>query len=86
MADLGALASGDFREGERCTLPDGTVVVITEVAALPASPGAPREPFRVVFEGAAGAQGTHRVEHPSLGPLDLFLVPTGPGRLEATFG
>ena len=86
MADLGTLTTGDFCAGDRCTLPDGTVVEITEVTALPSSPGAPRDPFRVVFEGAAVQQGTHRVAHPALGPLDLFLVPIGPGRLEATFG
>lgn len=88
MADLAALTPGGFQEGDRCTLGDGTAVEISEVTALPSSPGAPREPFRVVFSGAGpgAVQGTYIVRHPRLGPLELFLVPTGPGRLEATFG
>jgi hypothetical protein len=39
-----------------------------------------RNPFRLVFRGAAGAalpQETYRVEHTGLGGMALFIVPTG---------
>jgi hypothetical protein len=38
-------------------------------------------PFSVVFRGPADAplsQGIHRMEHPKMGSLDIFLVPIGP--------
>lgn len=50
----------------------------------------PRAPFSLVFWGPpALPQGTYRVHHPTLGPLDIFMVPIGPDtrgpRYEAIF-
>lgn len=44
--------------------------------------GTARNPFSVVFGGPAEPvlpQGICRLEHEQLGPLDVFLVPVGPG-------
>lgn len=69
-------------------------VHLVEVRELgPSSAGARRVPFSVLFEGADDRvveQGTHRVELVGCEPLDLFLVPIGPGpsgrpRYEAIF-
>lgn len=56
-------------------------------------PGAPRAPFSLVFTGPAEPmlrQGSRRLEHPSLGAFDLFLVPIGRDErgvhYEAVFG
>lgn len=58
----------------------------------PAIPGG-RAGFSLVFESEGGPvlpQRIYRLEHPSLGVTDLFLVPLGPGaagmRYEAVFG
>ncbi len=60
-----------------------------------ASPGAPasqREPFAVIFRGPREpvlVQRIYRIEGPSLGPLEIFIVPVGPDaegmRYEAIF-
>lgn len=42
-----------------------------------------RRPFSIVFRGPEQPvlpQRIYRIEHPSMGTLDLFLVPLGPGR------
>lgn len=56
-------------------------------------PGAPRAPFSLVFTGPADPalpQGSRRLEHPSLGAFELFLVPVGRDErgmhYEAVFG
>jgi hypothetical protein len=63
-------------------------------AADPASvgPSSRRVPFSLLFRGPRSPyarQGTHRLEHDSLGTLELFLVPLGPDaagmRYEAVF-
>jgi len=46
----------------------------------------PREtpPFRLILrsrEGWRAPQGMFRVEHPTLGTLEMFAVPVGPDRL-----
>jgi len=43
----------------------------------------PREtpPFRLILrsrENWRGPQGIYRIEHPSLGPIEMFIVPIGP--------
>jgi len=67
---------------------------LVEVRAYPHQPRAPRtDPFSLQFVGPAQPaldQRIHRLEHPDLGVLELFLVPTGlvPGgerRYEAVF-
>jgi predicted glycosyltransferase len=70
------------------------VLRLTEAQAGALQPDAPRvEPFTLVFTGPALPnleQGIHRLEHPKLGGLDIFLVPigydaTGSMRYEAVF-
>lgn len=60
------------------------VLRLTAVDPLGRQPQAPRaDPFRVEFLGPADPvlpQRIYRVEHPSMGALDLFLVPLGPDR------
>jgi hypothetical protein len=54
---------------------------LTEVRALGRQPNAPRaEPFALTFTGPPQPlleQRTYRLEHPVLGPLDIFIVPVG---------
>ena len=71
-------------------------VVLVDVQGHGAQPSGEeptgRAPFSVVFRGPMDvqlAQGTYTVDHDTLGPLDLFLVPIGPDqagmRFEAVF-
>lgn len=56
-------------------------VRLTDVRRLGLQPGAPRiEPFVLVFSGPATPvlpQATYALEHDEVGPMELFLVPTG---------
>lgn len=68
--------------------PGGDVAIELADARLLSTPS-PRAapPFRVLLRTAPSCtlqQGIHRVHHPALGDLDLFLVPIGmrDGRLE----
>ncbi len=52
-----------------------------------------RAPFSLVFRGPIDAllqQRMYRLEHPAVGPLEIFLVPIGPDKqtmgYEAVFG
>jgi hypothetical protein len=48
---------------------------------VPDSPGTNRQPFSLIFRGPRERllpQHIHPVEHPTLGTLDIFLVPLGP--------
>jgi hypothetical protein len=59
-----------------------TVVLrLVDVRSLGPQPGAPRvDPFALEFSGPAQPaleQAIHRLEHPELGALEIFLVPTG---------
>ncbi len=45
-----------------------------------AGPGSERDPFRLLFRGPGEpvlSQHTHRLGHPALGVLEIFLVPVG---------
>lgn len=61
-------------------------LTLHEAKGLRAQPGpvpglVGRPPFSVLFHGPDGSrleQGTYRVRHHRLGPLDLLLVPIGP--------
>ena len=60
----------------------GTVVLrLADVRSLGHQPRAPRvDPFALEFSGPAQPaleQAIHRLEHPELGTLEIFLVPTG---------
>lgn len=72
--------------GAAFTLPfdDGTSLILnlSLAEALPVSnfPGRQREPFQLRFNGPGNAllpQQTYVVQHPSLGLIQLFLVPIG---------
>ena len=83
MADLEALTADDFAPHlhERFAL-SPLELELVEVT------GAGGRPFTLVFRGPGEPllpQRIHRLEHPVLGALDLFLVPIGPGRYEAIF-
>jgi hypothetical protein len=73
-------------------LPAGLDQIDLELVSVTEStPG--RRPFALLFRGPASdiylRQQTHRLEHPQLGALELFLVPIGPEdgcmRYEAIF-
>ena len=60
---------------------EGRAVILSlqsaEVSRLMAHAG--RQGFSLVFAGEASlAQGMHTVGHPTLGDMELFLVPIGP--------
>ena len=88
MADLDALTVADFQpllnQRFRMATFDVELVEVTEIAREPGG----RAPFSLVFEGGPKPplpQGIYAVEHPRLGPLEIFLVPIGPDRYEAVF-
>jgi hypothetical protein len=67
-------------------------LVLTDATELPMASARPgRAPFSVVFRGPAAIypQRTYQLEHPRLGPFELFLVPIGTDadgvRYEAVF-
>ena len=95
--DLASLTAEDFRPhlGTRFTMPsrplESELIEVDTVGA--AAAGGVRVPFGLVFRGPLEPvlpQGIHRLEHETLGALDLFLVPIGPDeagmRYEAVFG
>jgi hypothetical protein len=82
VRDLATLTVEDFAplKGERFS--ELTLAEVNELARGDND----RVPFSLVFEGEpAMPQGIRRIEHDALGPLDIFLVPVGPGRYEAVF-
>lgn len=67
--------------------PEGEPVELRLIEAKPLRPqeggGAGREPFSLIFLGPehpALSQRIHALAHPTLGPLEIFLVPIGPAR------
>jgi len=53
--------------------------VLTPVQRLAPRPGG-RDPFSLFFHGPPAplvAQGVHHLEHPTMGELDIFVVPIG---------
>lgn len=95
------LSLQDFSPEVGCTLTvSGQAMQLVSATALrhraPPEPGAAPEAqgrpgFSLLFRDQAGAavlpQGMHRIEHPRLGELELFLVPMGdrPPEYEAIF-
>ena len=58
-----------------------TTATLREVRTLKSPSPRGGEPFALLFHVPAdipAMQGTHRLEHPTLGCLELFLVPIGP--------
>ena len=90
LADFSPLQGGrfDLNAGD-----DGWVpLALIEANALTPHPSAVRAPFSLVFEGPAQPllpQATYGLAHPTLGPLDIFLVPVARSpagiRYEAVF-
>jgi uncharacterized protein DUF6916 len=75
-------------------LDEPVVLRLAEVRSLGHQPHAPRvDPFVLEFSGPSNPmleQRIHRLGHPALGELDIFLVPIGPDpagglRYEAVF-
>jgi hypothetical protein len=69
---------------------DGAKVELLLVEATPqdAGPHAPRPPFSLLFQGPADPflpQATYRFEHPSLGVMEIFIVPLGHDEHGATY-
>ena len=70
-----------------CNHPDGASMSLEliEARALGVSShvGAGREPFSLIFLGPERPeldQRIHPLKHPTLGPLEIFLVPIGPAK------
>jgi len=95
---LDQLTQDDFKPLQGSTFqirlnPQETVPVeLAEVSEVPDHEGPRRAPFSLVFRGAHRfvlPQGTYRVEHEKIGPMEIFLVPIGPDqkgmRYEAVF-
>jgi hypothetical protein len=62
---------------------DGPLALsLASVTRFPERPGSVRtEPFALLFVGPGAprlTQGIHRLVHPDLGSMDVFLVPIGP--------
>ena len=80
------------QEGSEFTVDIGDggplVLRLMEVVRFPLQPNAPRtEPFSLLFVGPADPvlpQRIHALDHPVMGPLEIFLVALGPvGRDDA---
>lgn len=55
-------------------------LLLVEAERKDAGPHAPRPPFSLLFHGPADpllSQATYRFEHPSLGVMEIFIVPLG---------
>jgi hypothetical protein len=59
----------------------GIILELAEVNRYGVQPNAPRtEPFSLIFTGEPGlAQGILPLRHATLGRIDIFVVPIGPG-------
>jgi hypothetical protein len=96
-ARLDALTVDDFLRcvGESFSIEHETGSLALRLAAAEAAPTPPgaRRSFSAIWIGPPApllAQGMRRVEHPTLGVLEIFLVPIGAdahgARYEAVFG
>ena len=91
--DLGALTPDDF---ESCLGQDFAVTIdgsdpvvftLTTVDRRGLQPGY-RPPFSLLFAGPptpVRPQGIYHLEHPTMGPLDVFLVPVGADQAAVTY-
>lgn len=91
MTDLSQLVLDSFTPlvGEEFSIDGSVQVRLTDADALGEAPTPDlRSPFSLIFRGPlepALDQRMHRVEHPSLGVMGLFLVPLGPEDGEARY-
>lgn len=90
---LDKLAREDFEPllGTTLQLVCGQVLVgveLTEARAINSPSPRATTPFAIVLRAPRdfrGGQGMYRLEHPTLGPIDLFLVPIAPDAKGANF-
>lgn len=92
MADLAALTLADFSPLVHDTFRVSDPALELTLREAEAAPGTPppgtRAPFSLMFGGPPEPllrQGIHRLEHPALGPLELFLVPVAPDATGARY-
>lgn len=97
--DAGDLTQADFsariNEGFRIYFGSAQpqTVELIEVSELPSNSDGGRQPFSIVLRSQGDdehhPQGIYSVEHESIGPIEIFLVPIGPDeqgmRYEAIF-
>ena len=88
MIDLQTATHSDFEPclNQPFRLGDGVELRLVQVELR--GHAAKRQAFSLIFEGGPEpplAQAIHRLEHETLGVLELFLVPLGPARYEAVF-
>ncbi len=61
---------------------EAAALTLASVTRFPERPGATRvDPFALLFVGPevpSLSQGIHRLAHPKLGAMEIFLVPVGP--------
>jgi hypothetical protein len=93
VRELGTLTADDFTplHGDRFRIaPDDAEpfeVELVEVTKIPREPGG-RAPFSIEFQGGPNPplpQRAYRVEHDTLGAIEIFLVPIAADRYEAVF-
>ena len=93
MRSLDSLSVADFAplRGDRFRIaPDDSPpfdVELVEVTEIPREPGG-RAPFSLEFRGGPSPpspQAIYRVEHETLGAIEIFLVPIASDRYEAVF-
>jgi hypothetical protein len=86
MLDIAKATAADFRTtlNQTWTIREGDQsfpLTLTEVRDLGAAyPGASRTPFALTFRGPAALraeQRIYRLENPTLGEMEIFLVQTG---------
>jgi hypothetical protein len=85
MTDVSHLVLESFEPlvGEQFAINDGALQVrLTDADSLGDGPTAElRAPFSLIFRGPAVPaldQEIHRIDHASLGSMEIFLVPLGP--------
>jgi hypothetical protein len=86
VADFAALREDRFliEPGDEAPAFAAELVEVTEIAREPGG----RAPFSLVFRGGPDPplpQRIYRVQHQSLGAMDIFLVPIASDRYEAVF-
>ncbi len=79
------LSADDFEPHQQTMFDwEGVPLSLVQVERLAPQPHAPRtDPFALIFTGPTSRvldQRTYLLSHPSLGELEIFLVPIGPGR------
>jgi hypothetical protein len=93
MLDLATVRCEEFaaclNQDFEIVFPDGKVVVkLSEARQLGSRPESIREPFSLTFRGPANLrlpQGTYKMRNPTLGEMEIFLVPIGADQTSRTY-